>query len=275
MVKIINMKSGGISGQNRIYLDKLSREAKGPVSTVEILNILGLPAQKGRRMILDWVAKGWLTRISKGLYIPVPLGAVSPESRKEDPWIVASKVFKPCYIGGWSACEHWGLTDQIFKDMIVFTERRFNASRKEIQGVNYIVKTVSKKYFFGLNNVWRGPVKILVSDPAKTIVDILNDPYIGGGIRNISSIIKSYFGSEDRNDTKLLEYLSKHRNRTIYKRLGYLIETLNVQAGEILKKCQDGISKGYSALDPDLPAKGKLSRKWNLRINAHIQVNNI
>jgi hypothetical protein len=41
----------------------------------------------------------------------------------------------PCYIGGWSACAHWGLTEQVFRTLLVVTARRVRHRDVEIQGL--------------------------------------------------------------------------------------------------------------------------------------------
>jgi predicted transcriptional regulator of viral defense system len=263
-----NATIAGISKRNRGFLDKLNRETKGPFSIGEAAKILDIKVDKTRRLIAYWVARGWLTRIKKGLFMTVPLGAVSPSNRRGDPWIVATIVFKPCYIGGWSACEHWGLTEQIFKDIVVFSTRKPQRKKLEIQGTTYIVKNIKKEKLFGAKTVWREQTRINVSDPSRTVVDILNEPYLGGGIRNASNILKEYFEGDNKDEFKLLDYIGKMKNKTIYKRLGYLVETLKIDAPEVIASCKKKMSSGYSNLDPSLPSKGKFLRKWNLRINA-------
>ena len=39
----------------------------------------------------------------------------------EDPWILVPALFDPAYIGGRTAAEHWDLTEQIFRDIVVYT----------------------------------------------------------------------------------------------------------------------------------------------------------
>lgn len=265
-----NMKMGGISNRNRVLLDTLNREAKNPFGIPDVCRILKMPLNKGRRLVSYWASRGWLTRIKKGLFITVPLGTINPAERKEDPWIVATAVFEPCYVGGWSACEHWGFTDQIFKDIVVFTARKVRHKRNEIHGTVYIVRNVKKSKLFGVKPVWRGQTKINVSDPSKTLADVLSDPYLGGGIRNVSSIVKEYFSGENKDEVKLLEYISRLGNGTIYKRLGYLLEALKINVPKMVEACRKNITLGYSRLDSSLPTKGKILRRWNLYINASV-----
>lgn len=262
---------GGITKNNRILLDILNRKQKGPFVLSEAVKMLGLSYVKTSHLLAYWAFKGWLTRIRRGLYITVPLGAINPAERKEDTWIVASRVFDPCYIGGWSACEHWDLTEQIFKDIMVFTSHMVRKRKISIQDTLYIVKTVKEEKIFGTSIVWRGQTKIKISDPSRTIADILDDPSIGGGIRHIADIIKQYFEGEHKDENKLFDYIKRLNNKAIYKRLGYILEALDLKFPNAVNTCLSYISKGYSYLDPASSVKGRILRRWNLRINATIK----
>jgi predicted transcriptional regulator of viral defense system len=184
---------------------------------------------------------------------------------------VATAIFEPCYIGGWSACEHWGLTDQIFADIVVFTSRKVRHKRNDIHGTVYIVRSIKNDKIFGINPVWRGQTKVNVSDPSRSIVDILSEPYLGAGIRNVASIVEEYFSGENKNELKLLNYISRLGNGTVYKRLGYLLESLKINSPKIIEVCRKEMTSGYSRLDPSLSTKGTISRRWNLYVNALIE----
>ena len=140
---------GGITKENRKLLDLLNRQQKGPFTPKEAIKILKISYSKAIRLLAYWTERGWLTRIRKGLYITVPLGSINPSERKEDPWIIAASIFEPCYIGGWSACEHWGLTEQIFKDVVVITANKIRKRELSIQGTPFILKSVQEKKYSG------------------------------------------------------------------------------------------------------------------------------
>jgi len=257
----------GISETNRKLLDDLARSQKGPFSIQEASKALGLPKNKTRILLAYLVRKGWLSRVKRGLYISVPLGTVNPQEYKEHPWIVANHVFAPCYIGGWSAAEHWELTDQIFNSVVIFTLRKFKNSSMNIQGTDFVVKRVSEKNFGVTKAAWIENIKVSVSDPLQTIVDILDDPFIGGGMRNVADIVQEYFKSQHRNDDEIVKYIDRKNNRTVYKRLGFLIESFGIEAIKLKETCKKKISAGFSLLDPTIEVKGSFNSKWNLRIN--------
>lgn len=260
----------GISEKNRKLLDNLNRTQKGPFSSKEASKALNLPLKEVSTILTYFAAKGWLSRVRRGLYITVPLGTVNPRDYKENPLVVANRVFAPCYIGGWSAAEHWEFTDQIFNSVVVFTLRRYRNKTEQIQGTDFVLKFMNKKYFGQAKQVWIGNSKVQISDPVQTVVDILDDPSIGGGMRNVTDVVREYFKSQHRNDDEIVKYIYRRNNRTVYKRLGYLIEACSIDALKLKETCEKNISAGFSLLDPTVEAKGSFNSKWNLRINVSV-----
>lgn len=260
----------GISEKNRKLIDKLNRTQKGPFSSKEAAKSLGLSEKVVGLILTYFVTKGWLSRIRRGLYITVPLGTLNPKEYKENPFIVANSVFAPCYIGGWSAAEYWEFTEQIFNSVVVFTLRRFRHKTLKIKGTDYLLKFINKKYFGQTKQVWINNVKIQMSDPIRTIVDVLDDPPVGGGIRNVAGIVQEYFKSQYRNDDEIVKYINLRNNKTIYKRLGYLIEVCSINADDLKDVCAKSISAGFSLLDNSVKPNGTFNSKWHLRINVEI-----
>ena len=207
---------------------------------------------------------GWLYRIRRGLYIPVPLQSSSTEVTPEEPWLIAYKLFSPCYIGGWTAAHHWGLTEQIFNSIYVMTTKKVHQREQNLNGVNFKVKTILSKRIFGTQIIWSGKVKIAISDPTKTAIDGLNDPAVFGSIRTVADVLSAYVHSKDFNQEKLLKYAAAMENSAIYKRLGFLIEQLKSDAStSITSACKSNLKSGYSQLDPAVKGD-RLETRWNL-----------
>ena len=205
----------------------------------------------------------------RGLYAPIPLDATNPAGWRLDPWIVAARVFGPsCYIGGWTACEYWDLTEQIFRDTVVMTTRIVRSKSVDIQGFSFHVTHIAPAAAFGTTPVWRDRTRISVSDPSRTLVDVLDDPSAGGGIRHVGAVLHGYFSGEHRDDQALVAYTRRLGNRTVFKRLGHLLEALEIDAPTLVDECRAGMSSGDSVLDPSLPRQGPVARRWNLRVNA-------
>jgi predicted transcriptional regulator of viral defense system len=250
------------------WLRQLHRLAKGAVSATEAAAILGLPRRRTQRLLAYLASRGWLVRVHRGLYSPVPLEASDPREWRVDAWVVASQAFAPCYIGGWSACEHWELTEQVFRGVVVVTAKQVRRTRIEIQGTPFRVHVVPERKLFGARPVWRGEVRVEVSDPSRTIVDILDDPRLGGGMRHVADVVGAYFASSHRNDELLADYAARLGNGAVFKRLGFLLERLEISERDALvDACRRHLSAGLAALDPSVRSPGRIVKRWHLRVN--------
>lgn len=259
----------GISAPNRRRLDLIHRSLAGPFSVKQAARALGLPAAEAARLLARWSEQGWLTRVRRGLYVAVPLGADASASNA-DAWAILTRAFGPCYIGGWSAAEHWGLTEQLFRSTVVLTTRKVRPREGELNGLRYVAKRVPKERLYGTKRVWRDQVPVEVSDPARTLIDVLDEPRLGGGIRHVAGIVASYFKSEQRADAALLDYARRFGRGVVFKRLGFLATELSIDAPDVIAACRNGLSAGYSRLDPTGPKRGRLVRRWRLQVNATI-----
>jgi predicted transcriptional regulator of viral defense system len=257
----------GISEANRARLSLLHARLQGPFTPEQAARVLGVDAVSARRLLSYLAERGWLSRVRRGLYTTVPLQASQPSEWRADPWVVAASTFTPGYVGGWSACEHWGLTEQIFQDVVVVTSRPSRGRSRTIQGTTYRVKTLAPGMLFGTRSVWREGVRVQVSDPSRTLVDVLDDPSLGGGMRHIAGVVAAYFGSELRDEHALLTYIERRGNGAIYKRLGYLLEALVPGAPDVVEACLGRLTAGNAVLDPAIRLKGRLSKRWRLWVN--------
>jgi predicted transcriptional regulator of viral defense system len=232
--------------------------------------LLELDRKESAKMLSKLASKGWVRRLRRGVYLLIPLEATSPEDWRADPWVVADHVFQPAYIAGWSACEHWGFTEQIFRDVAVFTSAPIRERRVTIDQTDFVLKKILEHLFFGTQSVWRGNTRVKVSDPTRTLVDILDDPQWGGGMRHVVQITQAYLDSNHRDDDLLVEYIERIGNSSPAKRLGYILETRHKDNKGLIEKLEPLLNTGYVLLDPSIPARGSYVSKWNVRVNVEL-----
>ncbi len=255
-----------ISGLGKIDRDRLAsviRGTKGTISVAEAAGILKVSPVDASKMLSRWCKKGWLSRVRQGVYISVPLESRTADIALEDPWIIAERLYPPCYIGGWSAAEYWDLTEQIFRTIVVMTLQKPRDRNPKIKGTDFLLRSVSEKAMFGLKSVWRGQVKVSISDASRTILDMLNDPGMGGGIRSTADMFVNYLNSENKNIEMIIEYAKKLGNGAVFKRLGFLLERFASGEQAAIDECKSQLTKGNIKLDPKLPAD-KLITRWRL-----------
>ena len=256
--------SKGLGGQSRVQLAELLRRTTGTVSPKQAAGVLKLQPQKAAKLLSRWASQGWLARVRRGLYVPVPLESQSADVALEDAWLVAERLFAPCYIGGWSAAEHWGLTEQIFRTLLVFTVRKPRDRVPVLRGTSFQLRSISKQALFGLKPIWRGQVRVNVSDPTRTVLDMLSDPAVGGGLRSTVDVLQAYLDStEFRNLKLLLKYAEQLGNGAVFKRLGFLLERYAPAESDAIALCRTRLSQGTAKLDPALPAV-RLATAWRL-----------
>jgi predicted transcriptional regulator of viral defense system len=253
----------GIGKTDRERLAAILRGTKGTVSVEEAAKILNVDSTDAAKMLSRWSKKGWMSRVRRGLYISVPLESRTADVPLEDPWPVAERLFSPCYIGGWSAAEHFDLTEQIFSTVIVMTVQKPRNRKLDIKGTSFLLRTVSEKAMFGLKSVWRGQVKISVSDPTRTILDMLMAPAFGGGIRSVRDILGNYLKSQHKDLGLLLDYVERLGNGAVFKRLGFLLEKTAPDEADAIEACSQRLTAGNASLDSKL-SNNKLVTRWRL-----------
>jgi len=239
------------------------------VTVTDVSTALGVDRKIAAKKLARWATQGWLRRVRRSLYIPVPIEADDPSSWSEDPFVLADAVWAPCYFTGWTAANHWGLTVQIFRTTVLKTVRRVRSGRERLLDHEYLLAHVPGRLLdWGLRPVWREERRVLFADPARTVIDILDDPWLGGGIRQVTEIVAAYL--DEHNWKTLIEYGDRLGNRSVFKRLGYLAEAAGLGNPQLLADCRARISAGISLLDPGGPTGGKRVGEWGIRANVHI-----
>lgn len=246
----------------RARLAAVLRASKNVVSVDSTALTLNLDRSAAAKLLSRWRQQGWLRRVGRGLYVPVPLDLASSEQVVEDPWVLVPALFDQCYIGGWTAAHHWELTEQLFKETIVFTTRRVTEKRVRAQGVEFLLHHVAKKRLFGLKSEWHGTTRVNISDPARTLIDMMSMPEVGGGIDHVAECLTEYQRMPTRNKALLIRYAEQLGSGTIFKRLGFLAQT-RLHDKELAAACREHLTKGYTRLDPALSCQ-RLITSWRL-----------
>ncbi len=240
-------------------------KAAGDVVRIEdAAQTLGVPRTQAAKLLSRWVEQGWMRRVGKGTYVSVQLELLDAETVVQDSWILVPALFAPAYIAGRTAAEHWDLTEQIFRDIVVCTARPVRERTIERQSAVFTLKHIREDLIFGTKPVWRGQTKVAVSDIHRTIVDMLDDPALGGGIQHVADCFDRYLHRRDIDTEKLIGYAERLGNGAIFKRLGFLAER-HPLGGALVQASKDRLTQGHAKLDPALQC-GRLVTRWRLRV---------
>lgn len=262
--KSIKKYREGLSSAEARILSDLSFRGK-QVFTLEDIEKYD---KSSKDLLYRLTQKNWVIRLKVGLYMIAPLeaGEKGAQNYTVHSFIIASHLVEPYYIGHWSALNYYGYTEQTPPAVYITTTKPRN--RRHILDTEFIFVTVIERKMFGTTTteIEYNPVKI--STPEKTIADCLDHPEHCGGIEEVAKAL--YFEHHHLDLEKITRNAEKMGNKTIIKRLGYLVDTLKlIEYRSLLEGIP--LSKGYSDLDPKLPKKGKINNKWKLRINTKIE----
>jgi predicted transcriptional regulator of viral defense system len=256
------MRESGSLPASRARLAAVLRATKDVMSIDTTAKVLDLDRTVAAKLLSRWRAQGWLRRIGRGLYVPVPLDLAASEQVVEDPWVLVPPLFDPCYIGGWTAAHHWDLTEQLFNETVVFTTRRVDVQRVRAQGVTFVLHHTVQKRLFGLKSIWRGARRVSISDPARTLIDMLAMPETGGGIDHVVDCLAAHAKTPAYESDLLIRYAAEFGNGAVFKRLGFLAET-RLHDAALAAACRARLTQGYTRLDPALTSS-HLHTAWRL-----------
>ncbi|MEM2941713.1 MAG: hypothetical protein QW304_09240 [Thermoproteota archaeon] len=240
----------------------LEREGRAVFTLDEAMEILNCSGGVLRKILYRLTMKGRIQRIKRGYYILVPARAGYETSWTEHVFSFINKIIDEYYVGYWTALNYWQMTEQIPRTIFIATGKRRRDFSYNNTPIHFI--TVSPQKFFGWTVEKIGDVEFRISDREKTILDSLDMLHYAGGISEVAKGLRSNLDWE-----KMIRYAKNLQNNTVSKRLGYLIELLELKVDEtILEQLRGSIRPSYSWLDPTAPKTIlKTDSKWRLKIN--------
>lgn len=250
--------------KGREQLVRVLSAAGDVIHVDDVASALQLDRTAAAQRLARWTEQGWLRRVGRGAYVAAAIDTMGSDRVLDDPWILVPALFAPAYIGGRTAAEHWDLTEQIFKDILVMTTQAVRQKRQERHDALFSLKHIGERKYFGTKYVWRHQTRVPVSDVHRTVIDMLDDPAVGGGIQHVADCLAAYLRRDDRDDDKLIEYAVRLGNGAVFKRLGFLAERFPGGA-ELTRLCERHLSGGHAKLEPAQDG-ALVVAKWRLRV---------
>jgi predicted transcriptional regulator of viral defense system len=250
----------------KLKLTTVIRAAGDVIHIDDAARVLDISRVQAAKTLSAWAAQGWLQRVGSGVYAPISLEMRGSEQAVADAWLLVPALFDPAYIGGRTAAEYWDLTEQLFRDIVVFTARSIRDRTKESGGAQFTLRHIPQSRIFGTKSVWRAHTKVSISDVDRTMLDILDDTAIGGGIQHVADCFGRYLQKKDSKPDQLIAYADQLANGAVFKRLGFLAERHST-GHALVAACKTRLTKGYAKLDPDL-ACDRVVTRWRLKVPA-------
>ncbi len=219
-----------------------------------------------KKLLSDMTKRGLLMRVKDGLYYIIPFEqdakTFMPDWHLLSQYLVSDANY---YIGYFSALQIHSLTTQPnLKEQIVVS-KQIKPSILKIKNIPFQFIYHNEEHFFGSKKTWIDSFnKVQCSDLEKTLIDCLFKPNYASGVTEIA---KAIYKSKDKIEyQKLLEYAEKFNSQAVIKRLGFLLELLEIKH-PIIEKLQKLRTNSFVLLEPSHPKEGKTIFRWAIQQN--------
>jgi predicted transcriptional regulator of viral defense system len=256
-----------ILGPKAAYLvAELHERRKTIFSNSDVAEISNLSQKSARSLVARLVKHGVASRLTPGLFILVPYELGHSREYMGDPYVVAGEIAgnKDYFISHGSAMDIHQMVTQPQLVVYVTTDRSIRP--RVVSGTEFRFVRCKPNHFFGITEHWATKTqKIRVSDIERTVIDGLRQSEYCGGF---SEVAKGFWMKrQSMNIKKLVEYATRMDIGAVYRRLGFMLEVLDISATEEIRALQNKLTSSYAVLDPILPDEGKFSARWRLKLN--------
>lgn len=261
------MKHKNISTRSGELLTHFNNQVKSCFTNSQVYDVFPQVSRSAiKELLSDMTKRGLLMRIKEGTYYIIPYER-DPDTFLPDWHLLAEYLVKDAdyYIGYYSALQiHNLITQPSLKEQIV-VNRQIRPSTIEIKGIPFQFIYHNKSHFFGSKKTWVDNFnKVNCSDLEKTMVDCLFKPDYAGGIVEIARAL--YMVRDNLNFDTLLKYTFNFGSQAVIKRLGFLLELLEIYR-PIIKDLNIKRTKSFVVLDTELPKEGKMISRWSIQQN--------
>jgi predicted transcriptional regulator of viral defense system len=263
-----------LSSQETRLLNALSAAGKSVFTVEDAETVVNGQVGNLPRLLSRLVRKRWLLRLERGKYLILPLSAGMAGEYTVHEFVLASRLVEPYAIAYWSALHHHGFTEQVPQTVTIMSPvRRRNVVVDDL-GFRCHFIAMAPECFFGFDTELLDDQPVVITDPARTVLDCLDRPDLCGGIVEAAKGVLGYAQQPGARAAKLTEYAKRLTNQAIVKRLGYLAELFDLPArfpdaewSLAMTEWHSNLSAGFVRLDPRLSPDGPYDRRWRLRVN--------
>ena len=181
-----------------------------------------------------------------------------------DRFQIGSHINDGSYISHHTAMEYYGITDQVFYDVFVTSEKAFNSF--EFEGYRY--HRISPSISQGVNKVALSG-GVAVTDRERTVLDCIKDLNKVAGAEEVFSNLESV---GKLHEEKLLMYLKQYDNQFLYQKTGFLMQKSADRHGlsdAFFEECKRKIGKSKRYLS-GTPAAGVYDSEWKLIVPSNV-----
>jgi predicted transcriptional regulator of viral defense system len=252
-----------LSARETAVLAWADRTRRTRLTTRDVAGVVGQsPALKTASSL---VRKGVLDRVGRGVYLVRPLRAIAGA------WTVSALAAVAAllqgqthYVGGPAALALHRLTTQAYGsvlDVFVTGHRR----PRTLGGARVVFHVAPPAAFaFGLTTARIESADVVMSDPARTIIDMVEHPDLLGTAATFEAVRTA---APRLNLPMLLDYAARWPNLSTCQRLGVLLERGGVPVSALAPLVTLVQDAGVAAMLRAAPRRGRVHPTWGIVLN--------
>ena len=238
---------------------RLTYEKKTIVTVGDLDQLFKLSPENRKQVVFRLKKKNILMPIKRGAYIFSPLES-GPEGTGVDELLIPPLFFpkKNYYVGYSTMFNYYGFTEQLFQTVYVLNPSL--RMERIICGISYKFVRIPENRMYGFEIIKIKNADVNISSKERTLIDLLyfNKP-VGGMMRAIE-IFMEIVSSKQCDIKKVVEYASRFPNIAIRKRIGLILDKIEIP-DDILKPLIRSVKKtAISSLHGT--RKGTLNKRW-------------
>lgn len=205
--------------------------------------------------------RGSIVKLKGGLYALVnPLTGDIFANRFE----IASALHKGSFVGFHSALEFYGLGNQMYSDVHVFTTTQYRPDF--IDGLEYVY--FETKYIEGVSVIEQNST-IRVTELERTVVDCLNRTDVAGGLEEVYIALSAISYCDEE---KLIKHLKAYNKILLYKKAGFFFSLLKPTylTNKFFDTCKEKVSPIFNDIRENKNVVGKRINDWKLIVPTEI-----
>lgn len=226
----------------------------------------GLAPKSARSLVAGLVNRGLATRLKPGLFILVPFELGREREYLGNPYVVARELVQTpdYYLSHASAMDLHQMVTQ--PPLAVFVTSPKATRPRMVLGTEFRFVRCKPEDMFGIVETWASKTeRVRVSDLERTVIDGLKQPEHCGGFTEVA---KGFWMRRAAIAApKLVDYALRLGVGAVVRRLGFLLETFEVDAPAEIERLRAELTATYAPLDPLMPAEGPWHSRWRLRVN--------
>lgn len=232
--------------------------AKYPVFSIDDVRKLTGNEKTAYSQLNRLMKKGLVKKIRKSIY-----SAVNPTTGQivATRYQIACAITNTAYISHHSAFEYYGLANQVFYEVYVSSETKFNQFGYE----HMIYKYVASRMQEGVVKA-KNATGIRITDLERTVIDSIRDFNKIGGFEELLNCLE---GIHYLDEKKLKRYLDIYNTQGLYQRAGYLLNNYRKEmqlSKEFIEYCKGKIGKSRRYLVSEGKENSYYNSEWELMV---------